>query len=273
MAANKESAIAVDNKMLLDTINKVNDQLGTLTAVVTSDQKKILEQLTQLIALAAAPKPARSRATGASGAASSSASSSAIQKIKVIKTAQAFFINEYMTKEDVRAKWVSHLPEIHALKAYIKVNNDPKATIEAKQREEAKLLWTWMAGREDMTKEVDAYKAQHKAVVDAMKKSLGHPSTASAAAAAPAPAVPAGAPAAAAPVAAAAAPAAAAPAKNGKKSATVAARTKPRAAGKKKAPNAAPTLAETAAADHIDEESDGEEIPEPNASAPAAAPK
>lgn len=233
--------IAIDNKALLDAINKVNDQLLTLAAQSKNDTQRVSEALDRIQGLLATSSQKAPRARAAKAKSDPAAK-------PVASTKKMFFVSEYETTEATRAKWAHIMDEIHKTDAYIKAPETRKLHVEAEQ------VYKWFENHKSVSAAyLEELDKRFKEAREAAKTALGHNKEASSSSAA-APAAPAAAAAAkgkkpraataAAPSAAAApaAPSAAAAAKKG---------------GRKKAPNA--TLSDIATKDDESDEDDAAE--------------
>lgn len=243
--------IAIDNKALLDAINKINDQLLTLAAQSKNDTQRVSESLDRIQGLLATSSQKAPRAR--------------VVKVKsdpavkpVAATKKMFFVNEYETTEATRAKWAHIMDEIHKTDAYIKAPEPRKLHVEAEQ------VYKWFENHKSVSAAyLEELDKRFKEAREAAKTALGHNKDASSSSAAAAATTSAVAP------SAAATPAA--PAAKGKKpraaTTTPATPAAPAAAlavkkiGRKKAPNA--TLSDIAIKD--EDESDVDDVDDDDA--------
>lgn len=240
--------IAIDNKALLDAINKINDQLLTLAAQSKNDTQRVSESLDKIQGLLATSSQKAPRAR--------------VVKVKsdpavkpVAATKKMFFVNEYETTEATRAKWAHIMDEIHKTDAYIKAPEPRKLHVEAEQ------VYKWFENHKSVSAAyLEELDKRFKEAREAAKIALGHNKEASSSSAATTSAV-----------APSAAAAPAAPAAKGKKpraaTTTPATPAAPAAAlavkkiGRKKAPNA--TLSDIAIKD--EDESDADDVDDDDA--------
>ena len=230
--------IAIDNKALLDAINKVNDQLLTLAAQSKNDTQRVSEALDRIQGLLATSSQKAPRARAAKAKSDPAAK-------PVASTKKMFFVSEYETTEATRAKWAHIMDEIHKTDAYIKAPEARKLHVEAEQ------VYKWFENHKSVSAAyLEELDKRFKEAREAAKIALGHNKEASSSSAA-------------APAAAAPAAAAAAAAKGKKPRAATAAAPSAAAApaakkgGRKKAPNA--TLSDIATKDDESDEDDAAE--------------